>query len=72
MADLANFWFGFRTFQKMRFFGFGVLFGLRVFSNLVFGFRLLSTIKAVVRIFMSDASYGFPVFAKEVTPMQSR
>ena len=30
--------FGFRTL-KLRFFGFGVLRGLRVFSNLVFGFR---------------------------------
>ena len=41
-ADLANFlvrFFGFRT-KKLCLFSSGVLCSLRVFSNLVFGFRL--------------------------------
>ena len=39
-ADLANFWFGF-PFFALKNCGFSVLvsFGLRVFSNLMFGFR---------------------------------
>ena len=69
--------FGFSVFQfshlkKMQFFCFGVLRSLRVFSNLVFGFRFLSTIMAVFRIFLSNAFYGFSGFAKEVTPCRSR
>ena len=59
--------FGF-SHLKLRFFGFGVLPDLRVFSNLVFGFRVLSTMRAVFRIFLSNAFYGFSDFAKEVTP----
>ena len=59
--------FGFRA-KKLRFFGFGVLCGLRVFSNLVFGFRFLSTMMAVFRIFLPNAFYGFSGFAKEVAP----
>ena len=51
--------FGFSVFQfshlKMQFFGFGVLRSLRVFSNLVFGFRFLSTMIAFFWIFLSDA-----------------
>ena len=42
--------------------------GLRVFPNLVFVFRFLSTIMAVFRIFLSYVFYGFSGFAKEVTP----
>jgi len=52
----------------VRFFGFGVLCGLRVFSNLVFGFRFLSAMMAVFRIFLPNTFYGFSGFAKEVTP----
>jgi len=52
----------------MRFFGFGVLCVLRVFSNLVFGFRFLSTIMVVLWIFLSCSFYGFSGFVKEVTP----
>ena len=51
----------------MRFVGFGVLPGLRFFSNLVFGFRFLSTMMAVFRIFLSNVFYGFSGFGKEVT-----
>ena len=47
---------------------FGVLHGLRVFSNFVFGFRFSSTMMAVFRILLSSAFYGFSGFAKEVTP----
>ena len=47
---------------------FGVLHGLRVFSNFVFGFRFSSKIVAVFRIVFSSAFYGFTGFAKEVTP----
>ena len=53
---------------EVRFFGFRVFHGLRVFSNLVFGFRFSSTMMAVFRIFLSSASYAFSGFAKEVTP----
>ena len=52
-ADLANF---------------GVLHCLRVFSNFVFGFRFSSTMRAVFRIVLSNAFYGFSDFAKELTP----
>ena len=56
----------------MRFGGFGhifgVLHGLRVFSNLVFGFWFASTMMAVFWIFLSSAFYGAPALAKEVTP----
>ena len=52
----------------VRFVGFGVLCGFRFFSNLVFGFRFLSTMMAVFRILLPNAFYGFPGFAREVTP----
>ena len=35
-------------------------------SNLVFGFRFLSTMMAVFRIFLSNAFYGFSGFGKEI------
>ena len=54
--------------SKTAFFGFGVFHGLRVFSNLVFGFRFSSTMMAVFRIFLSSLFYGFSGFAKKVTP----
>ena len=57
------FWF---SHLKTAIFGFGVLCGLWVFSNSVFGFRFLSTIMAVVQIFQSIACYGFSGFSKEV------
>ena len=68
-ADLANVCFGFRT-SKLRCFGFnfGVSCGLRVFSNLAFGFRFLSTMMTVFRILLLNAFYAFSGFAKEVTP----
>ena len=53
---------------KTAVFSFGVLCGLRVFSILVFGFRFLSTIKAVFRIPLSNAFCGFSRFDKGVTP----
>ena len=55
LADLANVWFGFSVFaiENCGFFGFGVFYGLRVFSNLVFGFRFSSKMLAVFRIFCS-------------------
>ena len=40
---------------------------LQVFSNLVFGFRFLSKMKAVFWILLSDAFSGFSGFAKEIT-----
>ena len=46
----------------------GVLHGLRVFSNFVFGFRFSSTMMAIFRIVSSSAFCGFMGFAKEVTP----
>ena len=52
----------------LRFFGFDVLWGLRGFSNSVFGFRFLSTVMAVFRIFLSNAFYSLSGFVKEVTP----
>ena len=58
--------FGFRNL-KLRSSGFGVLPGLRVFFNLVFGFRRLLTMMAVFRIFLFNAFYGFSGFAKEIT-----
>ena len=73
-ADLANFWFGLLVFANKNC-GFSVLVSctvFRVFSNLIFGFRFLSTIMAVFRIFLSNAFYGvwFLVsgFAKEISP----
>jgi len=67
---VAKFWFGLSVFLlKNRNFDFGVLCGFRVFSNLVFGFRFLSTMMAVYWIFfLPNAFYGFSGFAKEVTP----
>ena len=59
--------FGFRA-QKLRFFGFGVSCGLRIFSNLGFGFRFLSTMMAVFRILLPNSFYGFSGFANDVTP----
>ena len=57
----------------IRFFGFGVSCGLRVFSNLTFGFRFLSKMMAVFRILLPNSFYGFSGFAKEVThTLQSR
>ena len=41
--------------------------GLRVFSDLVSGFRFLSTMMAVFRIFLANAFYGLAGIAKEVT-----
>ena len=52
-ADLANF---------------GVLHGLRVFSNFGFGFRFSSTMMALFRFVLSCAFYGFTGFVKDVTP----
>ena len=57
--------FGFRTL-KLLFFSFGVLPSLRVFSNLVFGFRFLSIMMVVFRFFLSRAF--FSGFDKEVIP----
>ena len=59
--------FGFRS-QKLRFSGFGISCGLRIFSNLAFGFRFLSTMMAVFRILLPNSIYGFSGFAKKVTP----
>ena len=53
---------------KSRFFCFGALCGLRVFSNFVFGCRFFSTMMRVFRILLPNAFYGFSGFAKEVTP----
>ena len=47
---------------------FGILHGLRNFSNFVFGFRFSSTMMAVVRIVLSSVFYGFSDFAKELHP----
>ena len=54
--------FGFRTL-KLRFFGFGVLHGLRTFSNLVVSFRFLST---MIALFFSAQCirYGFLVYLR--------
>ena len=61
--------FGFIFALKNWFFGFIVLRGLRVFSNLVFSFRFLSTMMAVFRIFPAvQCIYGFSGSAKEITP----
>ena len=49
--------FGFRT-VKLQSFNFGALPGLRVFSNLLFGFQFFLTIMAVFRIFLPNAFYG--------------
>ena len=50
-------------------FGFGVLCGLQVFSNLVrFGFQFSSAMMAVFRIFPPNAFYSFSGFAKGMTP----
>ena len=53
---------------KTAVFRFWCLCGLRVFSNLVFGFQFLSTMIAVFPIFLPNAFYGFSGFAKEVAP----
>ena len=69
--SVSHFWFGFSDFAlwKLRFVGFGVLGGLRVFSNLAFGFRFLSTMMAVFLDFSVQCiQYGFSGFAEEVTP----
>jgi len=67
-ADLANFWFGFSVLSsmKLRVFGFGVLRGLRVFSDLVFGFRFWSTVIAVFRIFLASAFLVFLVLPRKL------
>ena len=57
--------FGFRNL-KLRSYGFGVLPGLRVFFNLVFGFRCLLTTMAVFRIYLSNAFYGSSGFANKL------
>ena len=59
--------FGFPS-PKLRFFGFGIPCGLRIFSNLAFGFRFLSTMMAVFRILLPNSFYSFSGFAKKVTP----
>ena len=51
---------------KLRLFGFSVLYGLRVFPNLVFGFRFLSTLMAVFRIFPSNAVTIFLVSPRKL------
>ena len=67
--------FGF-CILKLQFFGFGVLRGLRVFSNLVFGFRFLTTMIAVSAVSVLDFSfqciqYGFSSLFKEATPCKN-
>ena len=54
--------------MKLRLFGFGVLHGLRVFPNLVFGFPFLSTLMAVFRIFLSNAVTIFLVSPRKLHP----
>ena len=49
-------------------FGFSVLYGLLVFPNLVFGFRFLSTLMAVFRIFLSNADTIFLVSPRTLHP----
>ena len=56
--------FGFRS-QKLRFSGFGISCGLRIFSNLAVGFRFLPTMMAVFRILLPNSFYGFSGFAKK-------
>ena len=74
---MANFWFGVSVFAhktaefrfshlKLPFFGFGVLRGLRVFSNLVWFSVFVN--KEGFSLFLSKAFYGFSGFAKKVTP----
>ena len=67
-ARVSRIWpiFGSVFALKLRFFGFGVLPGLRIFSNLVIGFRFLSTMMAVFWIFQPNAFYDFSGFVKEV------
>ena len=63
--------FGFLLFSDLtlRVVGFGVLCGLQVFSNLVFGFRVLSTIMVVFSDFYVQSILQFFYgFAKEATP----
>ena len=68
-AHLANFWFRFLVFAhkilRSRFFGFVVLRGLRVFSNLIFGSRFLSRMPVVFYFYFSVhcIQYGFSGFA---------
>ena len=54
--------------MKLQLFGFGVLYGLRVFPNLAFGFRFLSTLMAVFSDFSVQCRYDFSGFTEEVTP----
>jgi len=69
--ELLDFRFcGFGQFL-VRFFAFGDLYGLWVFSN-SFGFLSTMIVRAVFWIFLSNGFYGFSGFAKEVTPLQSR
>ena len=60
-ADLAHFWFGFSVFA-LKNCCFSVLVSCTVCgvsSNLVFGFRFLSTaVMAIFRIFMPNALYN--------------
>ena len=70
-AELANFWLDFSVFA-IKNCGFSVLVSFPVcgfFSNLVFGFRFLSTMMVVSAFSIQTAAfYGFSGFAKEVTP----
>ena len=54
--------------MKLRFFGFGVLYGLRVFPNLVFHFRFLTTLMAVFWIFLSNAGTILLVSPRKLHP----
>ena len=74
---MAKFWFGVSVFAhktaefrfshlKLPFFGFGVLRGLRVFSNLVWFSVFVN--KEGFSLFLSKAFYGFSDFVKKVTP----
>ena len=52
---------------KLRFFGFGVLRGLRVFCNLVCGFRFFSTMRVIFRFFSVQCVFCFSGLVKKVT-----
>ena len=66
LGDLVNQGSVFRfSHLRVRFFGFGVLCGLRVFYNSAFDFRFLSPMMAGFRIFLHNAFYGF---ATDITP----
>ena len=60
--------FRFSLSKIARFSGFRISCGLRIFSNLAFGFRFLSTMKAVFRILPPNSFNGFSGFAKKATP----